>query len=1342
MKKRLLSLIVAMNLILVSIPFTFTANASADTSHIKYEYIGTERDSVPFVLCDSVSGFLVHTGDELSIDRQNKVDGIASVDYKIFANNEKLISLEYSTERPVDARRYTHIEMDIYLDSIDFISDLNYARMVLDSVGKSGIAEISFDFFSGLTTGWNHVKIDLADAKYSSANNEQFDITHVNYLLIKGVTNNALVTTLNIKLDNIYFTNGNGGSVANVPVTMGESAVGFIAGANGYSELDKTNKVAGNGSVKYVVKANTQQHLACKYIPADYIDASGLTHLEFDLYLNNATTLSYITDFQVELGSAGEANTEEVSFNIAKSLKAGWNHIKLSLNEGIFNSSTDKDFDITHVNYFNFYATLSGSVNTDIQLNFDNVEFTDGNGVTVYLPKSGNYKYNAGNGATTYRLRGVNYNNTYVSDSIPDFGDMNNDQEITANDALIVLQGSVDAIDLTNAQLIKADVDNNHKIATLDALRILQHSVGSINTFAAETALSDYASAPTELGFTTPSLVHTKYYTNHAVVAEVDVTGFGAYGDGEHDDYEAFQAAINEVGYRGGGSVFVPVGTYKISHALYIPNGVTLVGDNPIINENGTGKTEGTVLYAYSGRNLEDGENFIQLDLGAGVHNLSIYYPEQDPNNIVPYSYTIKQTGHYGRSVNNVNFVNSYNGIQMGTTINALQNIINVSGTILNNGINLDQNVDICRMEGLYFSPKYWINSGLETIDSSSEQNIRNYIKNNAVGLTLQQIDWVYLSDVYIDGMNIAAELVKTDRGEGGPNGQFYNFNATNCYTGITCDYLNSIGMIFTKGTISAEYPFICGEKFQNSLCINSMNFKTTGPYAIKSVGSGDITIDNCTFKNESDTPSGTGIYLSNGSFSATNSTIENFATDVQLTGTAKGSMLVNVNTEDNIKADDQSSLLSKFWDDEYINPGYTEMDYRQELITRPSADNFINLANYEYSGSTAEGIAGKLQAAIDELHALGGGMVYVPAGRYTLEKNIVVKSGVEVRGSATNPHHNHVRTTVFYTEYGRHAIGENKEAANVDALFTLESKAGLSGFKVARANQYSNQTFVPYAYTVRGNGFGVYVNNVSDLNPFYGIDFATNKCDGHVVNGFDGAPLEVGVAVGGGSAKGVVKNCQLICHFYYDGDYVGKQNYVLADALVAYQKMYLDCFVVKDTNDQILFNNFAFGTHNGLLVDEGADAFVLTLGIDASNFPVRVRGESNGGKVDMVNTQLAIIGSVSEPHYVEVEETYDGVLTCVQTNMWGYPQRGIDVRGGKVTFTQGTVLASGNFGVRVYGDTELKVSGIHHRRNTGVFYDIFSNDGMPSLVYFANRYLDGEARPRVDVKYLKTTDF
>ena len=59
---------------------------------------------------------------------------------------------------------------------------------------------------------------------------------------------------------------------------------------------------------------------------------------------------------------------------------------------------------------------------------------------------------------------------------------------------------------------------------------------------------------------------------------EVSVKDYGAVGDGVSDDTAAIQAAIDAVFANGGGEIAIPVGTYKITSALYMKRYVTLRG--------------------------------------------------------------------------------------------------------------------------------------------------------------------------------------------------------------------------------------------------------------------------------------------------------------------------------------------------------------------------------------------------------------------------------------------------------------------------------------------------------------------------------------------------------------------------------------------------------------------------------------------------------------------------------------------------------------------------------------------------------------------------------------------
>ena len=59
----------------------------------------------------------------------------------------------------------------------------------------------------------------------------------------------------------------------------------------------------------------------------------------------------------------------------------------------------------------------------------------------------------------------------------------------------------------------------------------------------------------------------------------LDVTAYGAIGDGLHDDTGAFMLALSTLSEHGGGELYVPRGVYSLSARLNIANSITLAGD-------------------------------------------------------------------------------------------------------------------------------------------------------------------------------------------------------------------------------------------------------------------------------------------------------------------------------------------------------------------------------------------------------------------------------------------------------------------------------------------------------------------------------------------------------------------------------------------------------------------------------------------------------------------------------------------------------------------------------------------------------------------------------------------
>ena len=146
---------------------------------------------------------------------------------------------------------------------------------------------------------------------------------------------------------------------------------------------------------------------------------------------------------------------------------------------------------------------------------------------------------------------------------------------------------------------------------------------------------------------------------------------YGAAGNGESDDGNAIQAALNEAGADGGGIVYLPAGYYRVSRHLTVPAGVELRGVSPVRNRDQEGLSLGTVLFAYEGRgspNPETDTAFITLNGdGAGVRGLRVFYPENNPKyELEAYPYTIRGHGT-GVYIMGGGFVNSCYGIDMRT---------------------------------------------------------------------------------------------------------------------------------------------------------------------------------------------------------------------------------------------------------------------------------------------------------------------------------------------------------------------------------------------------------------------------------------------------------------------------------------------------------------------------------------------------------------------------------------------------------------------------------------------------------------------------------------------------
>jgi hypothetical protein len=115
-----------------------------------------------------------------------------------------------------------------------------------------------------------------------------------------------------------------------------------------------------------------------------------------------------------------------------------------------------------------------------------------------------------------------------------------------------------------------------------------------------------------------------------------------------------------------------------------------------------------------------------------------------------------------------------------------------------------------------------------------------------------------------------------------------------------------------------------------------------------------------------------------------------------------------------------RSSLYPKYWKPGYQNAqgkfvhDFSYAGYKQGMVTlpRPLSPIFNVVNQFGADNSGQSNTVGALQAAIDFAEAQGGGVVFLPAGKYRCNSALKVnKSGVIIRGSGPG-------TTLFFTNH------------------------------------------------------------------------------------------------------------------------------------------------------------------------------------------------------------------------------------------------------------------------------------------------------------------------------------
>jgi len=826
-----------------------------------------------------------------------------------------------------------------------------------------------------------------------------------------------------------------------------------------------------------------------------------------------------------------------------------------------------------------------------------------------------------------------------------------------------------------------------------------------------------------------------------------NVLDYGADPTGELCNARVFNALIDRIGNLGGGTLYIPEGFYRLNSTVTIRKGVTIRGDwvkpdknSPVADDGGT------VLLAYVGRDRSERDMpLIETEVGAGVMNLTIFYPEQDPNNIVRYSPAIRHGvdnyfGNEYNNVKNVTIVNAYIGVLFSRTNGGGAPVVNgLYGSPIHTGVDVDNIAEVGRVEWLDFSPDYWINCGLYeklgmddpfSKDESAAGNImRDYIYNNATGLIMRRNDWSYAAYLTVEGyLNGFMAAQSNSSMEGTPNGHNYNFYFTNCRNGVYIEATNSVGILFNKVIIeNCEIGIKIGEstsgavQFANSIIDAGMARYGMAIYI-------DQTSGTRLLVHETEIKRGQ-VLISGGTFQATDVDFNN-KTSYMHPRLPDGPVTVHIphvtigsSGRANIagcrfnggEPDIQNnSFFGSNFDHEPLElkkaPEFPDA-IQQTVKTPPRFELYIVERS---NGDNTEAI----QNALDKAAADGGGYVYLPAGKWRLDGYIIVPSGVELVGSMSNSSVPHGEGSILECYYGR-----NDESAL--PFIQLQENAGIRGITIDYPLQiyqelFKDEVFTPdfYPYAIQGQGNNIYAVNVGIRAAYAGLDLFTYKCDNFYVDWFTGHAFNNVVRVGGNSENGILSNLMFNTIVYACGDESkfgsfenSLRNGLSNSPVYDYAYANTDFLILGDSKNTILYNCFMFGVYRGVYFkDDGnggpESGISMGTGIDAGTYSFYFGEGVNTKDFNFINTQIVTLIHSFSPNdtaYIYSAGNNNFDVNFYSLDLWGNPAYAVYMgeNSGELNLINAHFNATGQAFANIKGGELVLLNGSFDRIDT-----------------------------------------
>lgn len=805
-----------------------------------------------------------------------------------------------------------------------------------------------------------------------------------------------------------------------------------------------------------------------------------------------------------------------------------------------------------------------------------------------------------------------------------------------------------------------------------------------------------------------PTLTMRKVsYGDSRLVATIcSLTDFGAVANDDGFDDDALFDAIEYAGNQGGGTIWVPAGRYKFKENFVLPNGVYIMGEWENPDSSPSDMTKGSIFEVYGGKRAPSGAEkstigftgvptgdtpFMILGAGSGVIGMTVYYPEQNHADPQAYPPTFMSgdtlDGSSGFSVvKYTTIVNPWIGIVMGPSWNELGMVDHVYMSPLKAGYFANMTTDIGKIMDLSISSQYYAQ-----FDSSVNRDILTAkMKALTVGVEVQRSDWQYIYHMNIRDVHTGYRISRFENATDvtdGTNSQLYDIKMSNVVIGIDAHY-SKLAQQFTLLNIQADKQAVrIGSAFKGHVAImgSSLGSSSDSAVHLESGSLGTLSMSDTTV-----TGFGSGHYAvkaNGGSLVVENCTSKKGGENLLLDGA--DACTINRNTGITVKknkvgrfAQGTDSHASKDLYSNAIDLG---------AIPNPGGDALVSVLDHGADRTGKTDSTAAFEKGLAAVKSQGGGILYVPAGRYLINGTLTVPTGVELRGCFESGHHSNAGGTVLVTTQG-------KGSENGTPFITLQANAGLTGVTIWYAEQNAMSP-IKYPPAVYSSERSVWVVNTCIGNAWQGLKLQGDT-GGHYVSNLTGFSFYRDIHIDGAKSKGYVINCHFNPHFYARtlssrlpggdptpgdkfGQFLGRCDSTV-DGAVAFGK----------TTDEQVFQVFNYRGGVGLrLLKTSSGAFsgkLLGIGFDGARRPIVI--DDTSGTVNFVNPGVDCVPGNSA--YVVVNGGRVNLVNLAASAFNFTPDEGLVVSGGTVELRLGCFGGGGRKGTIVARGGSTTVSG------------------------------------------------